>query len=683
MGRFYPTDYSQTILVDICLDKQLLPGTLERTIHELVESIDLSIFDKRFKNSKLGAPAYPPQVLLKIVLLGYSRGILSSRKLERACRENMTFRAISSNLCPDHSTIAAFVSSMFEEILYIFCEVVYVCDQMNLIGGDHFSLDGVKISSNASKEWSGTHDELRSKVDKFKATIAYLEGLDLSNWDKEELLRHQEAIKKLREKVSKVETFLANSTPRLGSSGNEVKSNITDNESAMMKTSHGVLQGYNGQALTDSEHQVIVFPEVFGTGQDHGLLETVINGAKQVMTSVGHDEDYFEDVEFSADSNYNDVPNLQTVNREGLDAYIPDNQFRRRDPRFAEAHRHKPKKSKKFHQSDFVYDVVTDSFTCPAGKQLNVKTKQANYDSGTERHYGANKSDCEACELREQCLHQKKARRRMLVVRTEVWQQLSNQIQLPLDGKDNSPAGNSSVQSEFDFGDNSEMSAAELNQLHAELEVAIDSFVDEEIKADILQAEFEAIVDAAFDSDIFPEQTMTLNEFYDDLHRETEATFSDVDMDVISFEQPEMIPDESYSDLPGEIEATFSDVDLASPAAPDEVESSPSTDESMIDLHAEIDSIVSQAFDDAYEAKRNLSLEMRNKIDTAKGREKYSYRMSVVEPVFANICFQKGMNLFTLRGKRKVNIQWILYCIVHNIEKIAHYGDWEKYVQEH
>jgi len=70
----------------------------------------------------------------------------------------------------------------------------------------------------------------------------------------------------------------------------------------------------------------------------------------------------------------------------------------------------------------------------------------------------------------------------------------------------------------------------------------------------------------------------------------------------------------------------------------------------------------------------SITEKMRQKIDTAEGRRTYSRRLAIVEPVFGNIRAQKGMDRFTLRGKQKVNIQWMLYCIVHNLEKIAHFG---------
>jgi hypothetical protein len=65
---------------------------------------------------------------------------------------------------------------------------------------------------------------------------------------------------------------------------------------------------------------------------------------------------------------------------------------------------------------------------------------------------------------------------------------------------------------------------------------------------------------------------------------------------------------------------------------------------------------------------------MRKKIDSKRGRNIYSKRMSVVEPVFGNIRWAKGLSRFSLRGKYKVNVQWLLYCTVHNIEKILNFG---------
>ncbi len=70
----------------------------------------------------------------------------------------------------------------------------------------------------------------------------------------------------------------------------------------------------------------------------------------------------------------------------------------------------------------------------------------------------------------------------------------------------------------------------------------------------------------------------------------------------------------------------------------------------------------------------NLSKAMGSKVDTERGRRIYHRRIAIAEPVFANIRILKAMNRFTLRGKIKANIQWLLYCMVHNIGKIISYG---------
>ena len=92
MATYKRYSYSQRVLLPVSLEEQLMPGTLEFAIHTLVETrLNTSIFDGRHNNDETGCPAYNPKILLKVVLLAYSRGITSSRKIERSCRENVLF----------------------------------------------------------------------------------------------------------------------------------------------------------------------------------------------------------------------------------------------------------------------------------------------------------------------------------------------------------------------------------------------------------------------------------------------------------------------------------------------------------------------------------------------------------------------------------------------------------------
>jgi transposase len=101
------------MMLPVSLRRQLQPGSFEYAINQLVDHcIDRSVFEERYLNDETGAPAIDPAILLKIVLFAYSRGILSSRSIARACEENVVFIALSADTRPHFTTIAHFISSM-------------------------------------------------------------------------------------------------------------------------------------------------------------------------------------------------------------------------------------------------------------------------------------------------------------------------------------------------------------------------------------------------------------------------------------------------------------------------------------------------------------------------------------------------------------------------------------------
>ena len=175
MAKYKRYDYKQSLMIPVSLEEQLMPGTLEFAIHTLVENrMDMSVFDANYQNDETGRSAYDPKILLKVVLLGYSRGLTSSRQIERACKENVLFMAMSCNQRPDHSTIAPFVSSMEDQIKALFRDILLVCDQEGLLGGSFFAIDGCKLSSNASKEWSGKISDLQKRKEKIEGKLKAL-----------------------------------------------------------------------------------------------------------------------------------------------------------------------------------------------------------------------------------------------------------------------------------------------------------------------------------------------------------------------------------------------------------------------------------------------------------------------------------------------------------------------------
>ena len=150
MARYKVVDTNPQFL-SVDLARQLLPGTFEHALNHLLDhEIDLAHFDARVRNDTTGAPAYPPAMLLKVVLFAYSQGIVRSRAIERVCRGHVTFMALCGMTAPHFTTIAHFVSTLRDDIAQVFAAVLAVCDGQGLIGREMLAIDGVKLSSDAS-----------------------------------------------------------------------------------------------------------------------------------------------------------------------------------------------------------------------------------------------------------------------------------------------------------------------------------------------------------------------------------------------------------------------------------------------------------------------------------------------------------------------------------------------------
>jgi transposase len=511
MARYKDYSYEQTKLIPIAFSNQILPGTFEYTLNYLIDNeFDLSRFEQRYHNDETGAPAYDPAILLKIILYAYSRGITSSRQIEQCCQENIIFMALSADTHPHFTTIADFISWSSEAIIELFRDVLLICNKMGLIGKEMFAVDGCKLGSNASKEWSGTLGELKKKQQKMEQAVRYLvekhKEMDSQVENDSLAEREQRQIETLRAKVKKLKSWLKENQEKIGKSGKPRKSNLTDNESAKMKSSHGVIQGYDGVATVDGKHQVVVHAEAYGQPQEHELLEPMVKGTRENFKAIGVQGDIFEKAKLTADAGFHTEKNMQMLFAEQIDGYVADILFRKRDPRFATAERHrarakaerqKERGSGYYRPSDFIYDAASQTCICPAGNRLYRNGRHIQIRGfGFVKFRGA-KRDCIPCPLRAKCLRR-------------------------------------------------------------------------------------------------PEQTLTRQ--------------------VVFFTGRTADKPETYTH------------------------------------------------------------KMKKKIDTPQGRSRYGQRLGIVEPVFANICSTLGLRRFSLRGKIKVDAQWKLFCIVHNLLKIHRYG---------
>ena len=223
MARYKVVDRSPRLL-PIVLDAQLMAGSFEYALDYLIDhEIDLSGIAKRYVNDETRAPAYDPAVMLKIVLLAYSRGVVSSRAIERLCRENVLFMAISGDSAPQFTTIAKFVRELGDEVSAVFTQVLLICDRQGLIGRQMFAIDGVKLPSNTDKRRSGTHAELAHEAGRMEAAVTKIlkahrakdESKDAGEADDKDTAR----IERLQTEAKRIREFLASHAERRSEKG--------------------------------------------------------------------------------------------------------------------------------------------------------------------------------------------------------------------------------------------------------------------------------------------------------------------------------------------------------------------------------------------------------------------------------------------------------------------------------
>lgn len=417
MARYKPVDRHLTKMLPVNFAEQIVPGSFEHAVNWLVDhEIDLSVFDARYRNDETGASAFDPAVLLKIVLVGYARGLTSSRGLERACRENVVFMALSGDAQPHFTTIASFIARMPQEITSVFRDVLLVCDAQGLIGKELFAVDGCKMPSNASRSWSGTRAELARKAEKMEKAVSHLlethRRRDAGQNEDALIVRERQQIQTLTNNSRKIRQWLSEHQDKTNRKGKALKSNITDNDSAAMKGSHGVIQGYTGVAAVDSRAQLIVHAEAFGTGQENALLPEVAEHVRSHFASLGK-PDPFEHATVLGDSGYHSEASLKALHDVGIEALVADNGFRKRDPKFADAWKHKPKdkqrkpgerRSKWFQHADFSYDPDKKTCICPNGQALKLSSARVVIKGRTGVSFEGTRALCQRCPLKAKCM---------------------------------------------------------------------------------------------------------------------------------------------------------------------------------------------------------------------------------------------------------------------------------------
>ncbi|MGH7460466.1 MAG: IS1182 family transposase, partial [Longimicrobiales bacterium] len=259
-------------------------------VGDVVDALDLSAIYTRYEEER-GYPPYHPLLMTKLWLYAYTCGVRSSRKVERATREDVAFRVLCAGNEPDFRTLAAFRRRHLEALGGLFVQVLKLCRQAGLAKLGHVAIDGTKVKANASKHKAMSYARMREEEARLRAQVEAMlaesqaidaaedkqYGRDRGDELPEELAHRQTRLKKIQEAKAALERQARAERKREGKGPStprpKAQRNFTDPESRIMLNSDkAFVQAYNAQLAVDADHQVIVAAEVVQASNDKQQL---------------------------------------------------------------------------------------------------------------------------------------------------------------------------------------------------------------------------------------------------------------------------------------------------------------------------------------------------------------------------------------------------------------------------
>jgi len=363
--KFKPCDRAQIYLLPPSLQDWLPEGHLAYFIIDVVERLDLSAIYASYGGDGRGQPPYDPTMMTALLLYAYCVGLPSSRRIERACVEDVAFRVIAANQRPDHDSISEFRRRHLAALAGLFVQVLDLCREAKLCRLGHVALDGTKVRANASKHKAMSYGRMKEKRDELERKVKEL--LDLAERvDAEEdarygkgvrgdelpeELRHKEsrlrkieeamaaleakaraeaeaAAAQAREKIAEREQKAAENgekprgrapevpDPAQAKPADKAQRNFTDPDSRIMKdgATKSFEQCYNAQAAVDEECQVIVAAQVTQAANDKEQLQPMV---EEIEARTGERPD-----QLSADAGYFSEANVKGLESREIEAFV-------------------------------------------------------------------------------------------------------------------------------------------------------------------------------------------------------------------------------------------------------------------------------------------------------------------------------------------------------------------------
>jgi transposase len=352
-----------------------------------------------------GCPAYPPLLMLKILVYGYSYGIRSSRKLERALHENLSFIWLAGGLKPDFKTIARFRRTNRKALKGVLRDCARLCLKLEVIGGSTLFVDGSKFHAHAGNNQSWTAEQceehLRQIDQRIETLLDECDRVDTQEAQEPSLVHLPEELAQQRGLQARIATALQQlqkeDLPRV---------NITDPDCAPMKGRQGSHAGYNSQIVVDEQHGLIVQADVVSDQNDRQQFAPQIAAAAETTGKTPEVA--------GADNGYYSGAELEPMTAVATQVLVPA-----REPTAP---------SEPFAKDRFTYVAEENVYVCPAGQRLTHRR------IWSERHcheYQADPGTCRACVHYGKCTRSRNGRRLVRYFNEDLRDRLRQQFEWP------------------------------------------------------------------------------------------------------------------------------------------------------------------------------------------------------------------------------------------------------------
>ncbi len=357
MKKFREYSQDQVLLMPPSLRDWVPAHHPVHSIDQVVNDLDLSAIYADYSEAK-GQPPYNPRMMVKVWVYAYSRGIRSSRRLERALYDDIGFRFLSGNQQPDFWTLAAFRRRHHQALGGLLAQTVQVAARAGLVPGKHVAVDGTKVQANASKHSAMSYGRMKREIKRLQQEIdQYLtecedtddqedEQLgDSAGWTlPEHLDTAQKRLRAIREAKAALEAEAqekaqeeeaartrddaAKGTKRKrkaksSTPPDRAQRNFTDPESRIMKSADkSFIQGYNAQVAVDTQSMIVVAGDLTNQAADSPHLLDMVGHVERI---IGH-----RPRQLSADAGYYSEANRAFLEEQQIEAFIPPDKVKHR-----------------------------------------------------------------------------------------------------------------------------------------------------------------------------------------------------------------------------------------------------------------------------------------------------------------------------------------------------------------